>query len=146
MTIRWVASVTPPLKNAGYAPGASDRLKHYSDLGRETSSVRNFCSCSSDIISWWSQAHHKNVGCFLRLWTGVLKETFYCISYKLQGSYPFLSKKFKDFQGCLSHFSRTPLSAKKSLESVFFSSSTIMMSNFIPKVFLCLLLFLWSST
>ena len=31
---------------------ASDRLKNYSDLGRETSSVWNFCSCSSDIISW----------------------------------------------------------------------------------------------
>ena len=38
---------------------ACDRLKHDSDLGRERSSVWNFCSCSSDIISWGSQAHHK---------------------------------------------------------------------------------------
>ena len=30
---------------------------------------------------------------------------------------------FKDFQGQISHFSRTPFNAKKSLESVFFGSS-----------------------
>ena len=42
-----------------------------------------------------------------------------------QGSYPFLTKKIKDFsrtfQGHISHFSRTPFSAKKSLESMSFS-------------------------
>ena len=38
---------------------ASDRLKHCSDLGRETSSLWNFCSCSSDIISWGSQPIQK---------------------------------------------------------------------------------------
>ena len=41
--------------------------------------------------------------------------------------YPFFEEKveglFKDFQGQISHFSRTPFSAKKSLESVFFGSS-----------------------
>ena len=31
---------------------------------------------------------------------------------------PFLNKKFKDFQGRISHFSRTAFSAKKSLESM----------------------------
>ena len=47
--------------------------------------------------------------------------------YRHQGTYPFLNKKiqglFKDFTGHISHFSRTPFSPKKSLESVFFSSS-----------------------
>ena len=43
---------------------ASDRLKKYSDLVRETSSVWNFCSCSSDIISWGSQAHHEMFAVF----------------------------------------------------------------------------------
>ena len=43
---------------------ASDRLKLYSDLGRETSSVWNFCSCSSDIISCGDQAHHKMLAVF----------------------------------------------------------------------------------
>ena len=41
---------------------------------------------------------------------------------------PFFEQKiqglFKDFQGHFSHFWRTPFNAKKSLESVFFSSST----------------------
>ena len=41
--------------------------------------------------------------------------------------YPFFEEKveglFKDFQGQISHFSRTPFSAKKSLESVFLGSS-----------------------
>ena len=41
-----------------------------------------------------------------------------------QGSYPFFGQKlqglFKDFQGHISHFSRTPFSAKKSLESMSF--------------------------
>ena len=44
------------------------------------------------------------------------------------GFVPFLEQKiqgiFKDFQGLISHFSRTPFSAKKSLESVFVGSST----------------------
>ena len=31
------------------------------------------------------------------------------------GLYPFLNKKFKDFQGHISHFSRTPSSAKSAL-------------------------------
>ena len=51
---------------------------------------------------------------------------------------------FKDFQAHISHFSRTPFSAKESLDSMSFFYHN--MSNFIPKVFLCLLLFLWSST
>ena len=48
-----------------------------------------------------------------------------CTKYTVHGSYPFLNKKFKDFsrtfkdfQGHISHFSRTPFSAKKSLESM----------------------------
>ena len=52
-----------------------------------------------------------------------------------QGSYHFL----KDFQGPFSHFSRTPISAKKSLGSTSFSLFDNM-KNFILKVFLCLLL------
>ena len=36
----------------------------------------------------------------------------------------FWTKKFNDFQGHTSNVSRTPFSAKKSLESVFFGSST----------------------
>ena len=36
----------------------------------------------------------------------------------------FLNIKFKDFKVHISHLSRTPFRAKKSLESVFFSSST----------------------
>ena len=44
-----------------------------------------------------------------------------------QGSYPFFKLKsqglFKDFQKHISHFPRTPFSAKKSLES-FYSSFT----------------------
>ena len=59
-----------------------------------------------------------------------------------QGSYPFLTKKIKDFsrtfQGHISHFSRTPFSAKKSLGSMSFQFFQNM-SNFILKVFLCLL-------
>lgn len=39
---------------------------------------------------------------------------------KLTGFVPFLNKRFKDFQGHISHFSRTPLSAKKSLQSMSF--------------------------
>ena len=35
-------------------------------------------------------------------------------------SYPFLNKNFKDFQGHISHFSRTPFSAKKRFESMSF--------------------------
>ena len=38
----------------------------------------------------------------------------------VQGSYPFLNKKFKDFQGNISHFSRTQYGAKKSLEFMSF--------------------------
>ena len=45
-------------------------------------------------------------------------------SWIIQGSYPFLDKNVKDFQGHISHFSRTPFSSEKSLESVFFSSTT----------------------
>ena len=41
-----------------------------------------------------------------------------------QGSFPFFEQKlqglFKDFQGHISHFSRTPFSAKKRFESMFF--------------------------
>ena len=44
------------------------------------------------------------------------------VSY--QGLYLFLEQKiqglFKDFQGQISHFSRTPFSTKKSLESMTF--------------------------
>ena len=46
----------------------------------------------------------------------------------IAGFVPFLEQKihglFKDFQEHFSHFWRTPFSAKKSLESVFFGSST----------------------
>ena len=35
--------------------------KHYSDLGSNVTSVRNFCACFSDVIS------RGNVGCFFRL-------------------------------------------------------------------------------
>ena len=46
----------------------------------------------------------------------------------IAGFVPFFEQKihglFKDFPGHFSHFWRTPFSAKKSLESVFFSSST----------------------
>ena len=46
----------------------------------------------------------------------------------IAGFVPFLEQKihglFKDFQEHFSHFWRTPFSAKKSLESVFCSSST----------------------
>ena len=52
---------------------------------------------------------------------------------------PFLNKKFKDLQGHISHFSRTPFSEKKSLESVFFGSSTTW-AILSSQVFLCLLL------
>ena len=41
-----------------------------------------------------------------------------------QGLYPFLNKKFKDFEGAISHFLRIPFSAKRSPESVFSSSSS----------------------
>ena len=43
---------------------ASDRLKHCSDLGRETSSLWNFCSCSSDIIFMGKPAHPKMLAVF----------------------------------------------------------------------------------
>ena len=60
-----------------------------------------------------------------------------------QGLYPFFEKKiqvlFKDFEGTTSHFSRIPFSAKKSPGSMSFPVPTHM-SNFILKVFLCLLL------
>ena len=41
-------------------------LKHYPDLGHDTSSASSFCSRFSDILGdqWW---HCKNVSCFLRL-------------------------------------------------------------------------------
>ena len=74
---------------------ASDRLKYYSDLGRETSSVWNFCSCSSDIISWGSQPIKK-----CRLFSQVMNR---CpkgdiLMYLLTtGFVPFFNKKFKDF-------------------------------------------------
>ena len=59
------------------------------------------------------------------------------------GSVPLFNKKFKDFQGHISHFSRTPLSAKKSgLASMSFKSFHNM-CNFFPKglsVFASLLL------
>ena len=59
------------------------------------------------------------------------------------GSIPFFEQKiqelFKDFQRPISHVSETPFSAKKSLESTSFVVLDNM-SNFIPKVFLCLLL------
>ena len=46
----------------------------------------------------------------------------------IAGFVPFFEQKihglFKDFPGHFSHFWRTPFSAKKSLESVFFSSPT----------------------
>ena len=45
----------------------------------------------------------------LRLWTGFVP----FFEQKLQGL-------FKDFQGHISHFSRTPFSAKKRFESMFF--------------------------
>ena len=45
--------------------------------------------------------------------------------YRPQGTYPFLNKNvqglFKDFQEHISHFSRTPFSAKKSVQSMSFS-------------------------
>ena len=79
--------------------------------------------------------------------------SFYALPLVIQttpGFVPFFEQKiqgiFKDFQGHISHFSRTPFSAKKSLESLFFFWFFHNMSNFIPKVFLCLLFFLWSST
>ena len=63
----------------------------------------------------------------------------------MSGFVPFFEQNiqglFKDFQGNISYFARTPFSAKKSLESMsflFFHN----MSNFILKVFLYLLLFL----
>ena len=56
-----------------------------------------------------------------------------------QGLYPFLNKKFKDFEGAISHFLRIPFSAKRSPESMSFPVLPHM-SNFILKVFLCLLL------
>ena len=51
--------------------------------------------------------------------TGVFKfHTFFIgIRENYQGSYPLWNKTFEDFQGHISHFSRNPFSAKKSLES-----------------------------
>ena len=73
---------------------------------------------------------------------------FYALALVIQTTpafVPFFEQKiqgrFKDFHGHISRFSRTPFSAKKSLESIFFWFFHNI-SNFIPKVFLCLLFFL----
>ena len=40
----------------------------YPDLGCDTSSVWNFCACSSDVISWGNKWwHHESAGVFLSL-------------------------------------------------------------------------------
>ena len=56
---------------------------------------------------------------------------FYALALVIQTTpafVPFFEQKiqgrFKDFHGHISHFSRTPFSAKNSLESIFFGSST----------------------
>ena len=69
------------------------------------------------------------------------------IAYRRKsGGVPFFEQEiqglFRDFQEHISHISGTPISAKKSLESVFFRSSTTWLQFyfFILKAFLCLLL------
>ena len=56
---------------------------------------------------------------------------FYALALVIQTTpafVPFFEQKiqgrFKDFHGHISHFSRTLFSAKESLESIFFGSST----------------------
>ena len=56
----------PDLSSASYRLKLSTNEKHYPDLGSDASSVWNFCSCSSDVISrgnktkkWWRHENSK---------------------------------------------------------------------------------------
>ena len=56
----------PDLSSASYRLKLSTNEKHYPDLGSDASSVWNFCSCSSDVISrgnktikWWCHENSK---------------------------------------------------------------------------------------
>ena len=53
-------------------------------------------------------------------WADVARVTLFILRLRFRVRTRFLDKKFKDFQGHISHFPRTPFSAKKSLESLSF--------------------------
>ena len=67
-------------------------------------------------------------------WADVARVTLFTLRLRFRVRTLFFGQKiqglFKDFQGRISHFPRTPFTAKKSHN----------MSNFILEVFLCLLL------
>ena len=66
-----------------------------------------------------------NYNLYRNIYKTLLTSVFVNPHKLIQGSYPFFNKKFKDFQGHISHFSRTPFNAKKSLSYLLlFSSST----------------------
>ena len=94
----------------------STNQKHYPVLVSEPSSVWNFFARFSDVIWWGNQWQRRQM---LALFSALLNIGFV----------PFFEQKiqelFKDFQGHIPHFSRTPFSAKKEpWVYVFFSSST----------------------
>ena len=62
------------LVDASFLPGTTNQ-KHYAYLGGDTSSVWNFCTCSSDIILWGNQwQRHKMLAVFSGMSTLIIRE------------------------------------------------------------------------